>query len=420
MDESRRIEDWQAERAVNRKEIDALVSEREEFRWYRSAEGRLLSVNYTFMQSTSFDRAIARECRGLAFDAKTGAIAARPLHKFFNWGERPEEDRRLDWTAPHIVCGKLDGTLMFPAVLADGEILWCTRAGLTGGMAKALQAMLPAHIWRRAAALTLIDGVPCTPSFEHTSPANRIVLSYDRPRLSLLAIRERESGRYLTSTEVAQACATAGVGNEAASKLGTAGGLLGPCETVDPSAPERFVESVWERTGEEGVVIAFENGHRIKVKTAEYAALHHVRSHIESERIVLGLVLENNEDILFQVIPPEAGGTVRQYADGVRSALRAQAKEIARKVECLSRETETRKAFAQRWMEIEIEPIRRAVGFQARDGLERHLEVQDATEEALTRIVARKCTKQKTVAEEVRPALGLPEWTNPSFALESG
>ncbi len=419
MDDLRHSEDWQAEMPVNRKDVDALVSEREEFHWYPTAGGRLLSANYTFLLSTSFDRAVARECRGIAYDTGTGALAARPLHKFFNWGERPEEDMGLDWAAPHTVCEKLDGTLMFPAVLADGEILWCTRAGRTG-MAKALQAMLPAHVWRRAEALTLIDGVPCTPCFEHTSPANRIVLGYDRPRLSLLAVRERESGRYLTSAEVEKACGAAGIGAGTASDLGTAGGLLGDRRTVDPAAPERFVESVWERKGEEGVVIAFESGHRVKVKTAEYAALHHVRSHIESERIVLGLVLDNNEDILFQVIPPEAGGTVRQYADGVRSAMRARASEIARKVECLSRETDTRKAFAQRWMEAEPEPLRRAVGFQARDGLERSLEVLHATEEALARMVAKRCTREKTVAGEVRPALGLPEWKNPLFALEIG
>ena len=417
--EPRHIERWQAEMPVDREQIGTLVDECKEFHWARSAGGRLLSVNYAIMQSITFDRAIARECRGLAFDAVTGAIAARPFHKFFNWGERPEEDRALDWTAPHRVCEKLDGTLMFPAVLADGEIVWCTREGRTG-MAAALQDMLPEPVWRRAASLTMIDGVPCTPCFEHTSPANRIVLQHDRPRLRLLAVRERDSGRYLRGEEIREACAAAGIGADRETALGVAGGVTGPPETVDPEAPARFVEDIWARKGEEGVVIAFETGHRVKVKTAEYADLHHVRSHAESERIVLSLVLKGSEDILYQVLAEEEGIALRGYADSVRTRLRAAASEIAGTIESLSGEACTRKDFASRWMQAEADPIRRAVGFQARDALERRRGILDATEEALGRMVSRKCARQKTVAEEVRPAFGLPQWKSPRFGLESG
>src|SRR5690606_25943070 len=41
---------------------------------------------------------IRRECRGIKFD-RDGNILARPFHKFFNLGEKPEvSEKSVDWS----------------------------------------------------------------------------------------------------------------------------------------------------------------------------------------------------------------------------------------------------------------------------------------------------------------------------------
>ncbi|WP_409518530.1 RNA ligase [Methylobacterium sp. R2-1] len=53
----------------------------------------------------------------------------RPFHKFFNLGER-ERAETLDWSAPHIVLDKLDGSTV-PPVMLEGALVFMTRMGAT-------------------------------------------------------------------------------------------------------------------------------------------------------------------------------------------------------------------------------------------------------------------------------------------------
>ena len=87
----------------------------------------------------TFDTAIARECRGLKFDAD-GRIIARPFHKFFNLGEK-ERVEDIDWSAPHQLFDKLDGSMIHPAML-NGEMVFMTRMGATD-QARLAQASWP-------------------------------------------------------------------------------------------------------------------------------------------------------------------------------------------------------------------------------------------------------------------------------------
>ncbi len=44
-------------------------------------------IDYIYTTDDTFDTALARECRGLKFDAD-GRIIGRPFHKFFNLGDK--------------------------------------------------------------------------------------------------------------------------------------------------------------------------------------------------------------------------------------------------------------------------------------------------------------------------------------------
>src|SRR5262245_38066531 len=76
-------------------------------------------IDYVYSFDDTFDTAIARECRGLKFGAD-GRIIARPFHKFFNLGEK-ERVEDIDWSRPHQVFDKLDGSMIHPAML-NGEM----------------------------------------------------------------------------------------------------------------------------------------------------------------------------------------------------------------------------------------------------------------------------------------------------------
>ena len=407
---------WEAE-PLDIELVRQWASEREEFRVRRNAGGRLESYDYTYLTSETFAGTMGRrEMRGLQIESATQAIAARPLHKFFNWGERPEEDAACDWSAPHYVCEKRDGTLMFPAELSDGTVIWCTRAGRTD-MAAELEAMIPAEARARAEALVRgADGTALTPCFEHTCPENRIVVGYSQARLTLLAVRERVSGRYLTRAELVEIAAA--LGRDADDPVQITGGIRGDAETIED--PLETVRAVRARTGEEGVVIAFESGHRIKVKTEEYIALHHIRSDLESERRMLECALDANEDSLCQILPPEATGAVRAWCGEVRARTMGTAREVADAVQRLSTAHGERKAFAQAWTGAESNGMRRAAGFQARGAWERRRNAEEAAHETLVGIMRRKLGSSSKVTNEVRPAIGIERWTSPMAKLEVG
>jgi len=65
-----------------------------------SDHGAYSVINYVYAVDTTFETAIARECRGLKFD-REGKLIARPFHKFFNLGEKrpPQEE---PWDEPHV------------------------------------------------------------------------------------------------------------------------------------------------------------------------------------------------------------------------------------------------------------------------------------------------------------------------------
>lgn len=147
-------------------------------------------VDYTFVTDDTFSNPMALECRGLKFD-ETGRILARPFHKFFNIGEK-QAPETVDWSKPHLVLDKLDGSMVRPCLL-EGELTFMTRMGVSRQAEAALNASGDAVLALCRDALA--QGL--TPLFEYTSPDSRVVLEYDHSQLTLLAARDAITGRYL-------------------------------------------------------------------------------------------------------------------------------------------------------------------------------------------------------------------------------
>lgn len=229
------------------------------------------AIDYVVADKDTFDEPMRRECRGLKFSNEDGRILARPLHKFFNYGERI--DIQYDWSKPHVILDKLDGSMVHTCIL-NGYFVLMTRKGVTD-VAVAAEKLLTAdqtdflHSYT-AAGFTVI--------LEYVGPENQIVLFYEKPELVLIAVRDIYSGEY---------------SNSAFEYLKNY--FRTPVSYPAPVTNE-FLKQIQAMPDIEGVVIAFEDGERVKLKASEYVAKHRVATGPSLEIHYLDLILDGMID----------------------------------------------------------------------------------------------------------------------------
>ena len=343
-------------------------------------------VDYTFMDRETFIAPIDHECRGLKFDGD-GAILARPFHKFFNLGER-ERVEDVDWSAPHRVLAKLDGSMVHPAMLG-GELVLMTRGGVTAQAEAAMNAASDGALALCRAALA--DGI--TPIFEFTSPENRIVLAYDDAGLTLLTARETVSGRYLGQADLET------LGREHSVPVVEAFGSV-----EDAKA---FENRVRNEEGIEGYVVAFEDGHRLKLKTEAYALRHKALSGLAHEKNLLAWIAGGALDDVLPLLAPVPRERVEAYVATVEDGVRHRQEAVETFVS--DHADADRKAFAIAAQALD-KPLRSAAfaildGRDARDAIVKHLEWASHSE---------------TRVDQVRDLYGLPTWSGADLAPEAG
>ena len=272
-----------------------------------SDQSDLKVIDYVFTNDDTFNSPMARQCRGLKFDAE-GRIIARPFHKFFNIGEK-QQPHEINWRAPHHILDKLDGSMVH-GVFLNGELLLMTRMGLMD-QARAARARAAPSVLDLCRAL-LEAGI--TPLFEYTGPDNRIVVAYGETQLTLLAAREMVSGAYLPYAELA--------------KLGQRHGVpvVGSLGQVEDH--KRFIGEARGETGIEGYVIAFEDGHRVKLKTDGYALRHKTVGSVIDEKTVFALVVEKAVDDVLPILKPEVGARLRDFERELNAAIDRRYQEV--------------------------------------------------------------------------------------------
>lgn len=256
------------------------------------------SVSFCYMIATegTFDDAWSRECRGIVFDKASGRVNGRPLHKFFNVGER-ESTRveNLDWSKVARVMDKRDGSMIHTVQTASGVRLK-SKKSFDSDVAKAAEAWMRAQPGQHV--LSFVNSVAASNStaiFEWTAPDARIVLFYPEAELRLLHIRHNETGDYLDG-EVMKAWAD---------KFGV--------KVVD-EVDEFFngdvfdfklmMEAAKTREGVEGWIVQFENGEMVKVKTEWYLKRHRAMTFLR-ERDIAQLVLDEGLDDLKSLLVSE-------------------------------------------------------------------------------------------------------------------
>ena len=137
--------------------------------------------------------AIRRECRGLIFD-KNGKLISRPLHKFFNIGERDEtQPENVNLSQPHVIHEKLDGSMVRP-IPFEGAFRLGTKMGMTDVSMQSEVWLVDHPNYREYIQRCLRHNV--TPIFEWCSRKQRIVIDYPEDRLVLIAVRHNQTGEY--------------------------------------------------------------------------------------------------------------------------------------------------------------------------------------------------------------------------------
>lgn len=264
-------------------DIQSAVAHKKEIKFFRQPNGVMLGC-YLFMDRDTFDVPEALECRGICFDAE-GKVVSRPLHKFFNVGEKawllPQDVKsRQDIAA---IFEKIDGSMIATAWV-DGALHWRSKQSFGSEVVRLTRRLLeePEHQnIARFAEDVARNGM--TAIFELTHPEARIIVAPDRPRLRLLHVRDNVTGAYLMLDPAHPV-------HDLVAKHAVP--VVPRIEGVDVAG---LLESLQGMHDREGYVIQFASGDMAKVKCPWYSRLHAAVSMLR-ERDIAWLALENRLD----------------------------------------------------------------------------------------------------------------------------
>ncbi len=209
---------------------------------------------YCYSKQCAFDRnwnEVTIAARGIVLNSD-GKIVATPFPKFFNWGERDQT-----WPAePFHVYEKLDGSLII-VFWHEGEWHTATKGSFYSDQAKWAKQKLK-NIEKH-----LVPGI--TYLFEAIYKENRIVINYDFEDLVLLGAYEA-SGMEIPFLELTWFYERRAFRCAKIVKISSFGDLMERAKALSAN--------------EEGWVIRFYSGLRLKVKGDEYKRIHNLVSNL--------------------------------------------------------------------------------------------------------------------------------------------
>jgi RNA ligase len=246
---------------------------------------------YNYSRTTQYDSMwddITLNCRGLVLDNE-GNVIAKPFPKFFNYEEHKPEDIPNE---NFEVYEKMDGSLGIIFHYED-EWLIATRGSFTSDQAIKGKEMLD-----KLNKSALIPGY--TYLAEIIYPENRIVVDYgDTEKLVVLGAYNNETGKEVEVDEMVNE------GWEVVMKYKTWG------EDWETLKKEISKDN-------EGYVIRFSSGMRMKIKGDEYVRLHRILTNFSSKDI--WELLKNGEALepLLERVPDEFDDWVKRTAMNLR------------------------------------------------------------------------------------------------------
>lgn len=253
---------------------------------HRRAHPTLPLAIYNYSPRCQYDRLwddVSRRARGLIMNGER--IVARPLPKFFNDTEHP--DGEIPWHLPSEVTEKLDGSLLI-VFHFDGAWHFATRGAFASPQAEEGRRIFTA----KYAGVSLDPTV--TYLFEVIYGANKIVVDYGgREDCILLAMVETDSGRER--------------------ELNDAPAGLNVVRRLPPDADARELRKLICEN-EEGYVVRFADGFRVKVKGERYVQLHRLITGVSSRTIWEYLSQGKPFEEMLAITPDEFNEWVRREA----------------------------------------------------------------------------------------------------------
>jgi RNA ligase len=286
--------------------------------------------------------AIRRECRGITFDTE-GNLICRKYHKFFNVGEKEETQlNKINLYEPHIVLEKLDGSCVIPQPSPDGFVL-TTKAGVTeiSQQAEVFVADKPHY---EEFIHSMFDG-KLTPIFEWVSRKNRIVVDYENDNLILTAIRNTEMGHYLPYFNMLDLAEHWNIP------------VVQAVDGLAVQNIELFVKQIREWEDSEGVVLRFDTGHMVKIKSDQYVLRHKTKDAINQEKNVLQTILNDSVDDLVPLLTPEDADRLKRFQNAFHASLDEVALEMAELFVKGNKMYPEKKDFAVEFVQKKVEPI---------------------------------------------------------------
>lgn len=264
-------------------DVQPFVADKKEIRFVEQANGVTVGC-YMFMDGHTFDTPEALECRGIAFD-RDGRLVSRPLHKFFNLGEKDwlSADRLLARNDVARIQEKLDGSLISTAWV-DGELLWRSRKSFTSDVVDLTERMLSESDFRIAEFAADVAYAGMTACFELTHPEARIVIDPGSPQLRLLHVRDNLTGEYVMLDP-----------RHSIHELIAAYGVpLAPVHNVTLAEALASLETMQEQ---EGYVAQFDCGDMVKIKCPWYQRLHRSITFLRERNIAELALNEQLDDV---------------------------------------------------------------------------------------------------------------------------
>lgn len=250
-----------------------------------SMQSKFRIFSYYIASYSEWLKPDALECRGIMFELDDNnnpiRIAARPPKKFFNLFENPfTEDIKDDQVG--LAFKKEDGSLI-SSFIDKGELFLKSKGSLFS------QQVLDSQKWlydeRRKPLLECLKWYAendITINMEWVSPDNRVVLTYEEPRLIILNARHNITGEYIDLEDLVkdQTINQYIVDNH-------------PFETIN-----ELIKEVQELKDQEGYVVYNSKGAEpvFKIKCPWYVHLHSVKSFVSSDKNLWEAVAEGVSD----------------------------------------------------------------------------------------------------------------------------
>lgn len=237
---------------------------------------------FNYLPGADFSQKIVQEARGIIIDLNTLDVVCWPFNKFHN--QISELADEIDWESA-VVQEKLDGSIIKLWNYRD-EWRWSTNScinaadahikGLTNTDYQKLIDWCP----DKQDALKIATNKNLTYIFELTSPWNRIVIPYKKTELTLIGIKDRNTGLELSVSDV----------KYKTPKIYKEINSLSECEDLARNL------NAEEEIQHEGFVVKDKFYKRIKVKTPEYLKLHHLIS-TETPEQIISCLLNQDESV---------------------------------------------------------------------------------------------------------------------------